>query len=50
MRLYAPQEGKKEWTGTLRSFDAESFELAAEGGVRRFLRREAALVRPDVRF
>lgn len=50
VRLYAPQEGKKEWTGTLRSFDAESFELAAEGGVRRFLRREAALVRPDVRF
>ena len=50
LRLYAPQEGKKECTGTLRSFDAESFELAAEGGVRRFLRREAALVRPDVRF
>lgn len=51
VRLYAPQDGKKEWIGTLRSFDAESFELtAADGGARRFLRRETALVRPNIRF
>lgn len=51
VRLYAPQDGKKEWIGTLRSFDAESFELtAADGGARRFLRREMALVRPNIRF
>ena len=50
VKLYAPLKtdakgkGKKELTGVLESYDGESFTLI------RLLRRDAALVRPYIRF
>lgn len=48
--LYAPQDGKKDFTGTLLAFDAESFTLDTGAGERRFLRRDAAIVKPVIEF
>lgn len=51
VKLYAPQDGKKEWIGTLTAFDAEKFTIQAENGTERiFSRKDCALVRPHIRF
>lgn len=51
VKLYAPQDGKKEWIGTLTSFDTESFTIRTENGTERtLLRKDCALVRPHIRF
>lgn len=50
VRLYAPRDGKKELTGVLRAFDAESFTLLAEGADTAILRKDAALIKPVIRF
>lgn len=51
VRLYAPLEGKKEWVGTLESFDAEAFKLSLEEGRQLTIKRkDAALVKPYIRF
>lgn len=51
VRLYAPLEGKKEWVGTLKSFDAEAFTLSlGEGRQLTIKRKDAALVKPYIRF
>jgi len=48
-KLYAPQNGKKEFTGTLASFDAESFTLALDKGGELVLRRkDAASIKPYI--
>ena len=48
--LYAPIDGKKEFTGTLLSFDKESLTIDTVSGERRFVRKDVALVRPVVHF
>lgn len=51
VRLYAPQEKKKEFGGTLLRFDAESFVIAEPNGKERtILRKDAANVRPHIDF
>ncbi len=51
VRLYAPIDKKKELAGTLVSYDAESFTLAPDqGGERKILRKDAALIRPFIDF
>ena len=51
IKLYAPQDGKKQWIGTLSSFDAESFTVETEQGKSMtFQKKDCALVRPNIRF
>ena len=51
VRLYAPRDGKKEFLGVLDSFDAERFILRTEKGEStEFLRKDAALVKPYIKF
>lgn len=51
IKLYAPQNGKKLWIGTLSAFDADSFTVETEqGGQMTFLKKDCALVRPNIRF
>lgn len=51
VRLYAPVEGKKEFSGTLDAFDADGFTLIENNGeTRRFLKKDAALVKPYITF
>lgn len=51
VRLYAPFEGRKEWAGTLETFDAEAFTLSLEDGRQMTIKRkEAALVKPNIKF
>ncbi len=49
VRLYAPMDGKKELTGELLSFDAESFCISA-GGEKTIPRKACALIRPHIDF
>ena len=56
VKLYAPVNKKKEFVGTLVSFDADSFTIAllgkggAAGSEMRIARKDAALVRPHIDF
>lgn len=51
IKLYAPQNGKKQWIGTLTAFDADSFTVETETGETMVIRRkDCALVRPNIRF
>lgn len=50
IRLYAPLDGKKEFTGELISFDAESFTVKTDKGEKKFGRKACALVRPHIDF
>ena len=51
VKLYAPLDKKKEFTGTLKSFDSEVFTLDCKDGKERtFLRKDAANVRPYIAF
>lgn len=51
VRLYAPFEGRKEWIGTLQSYDGQSFSIGLEDEkVLTVTRKEAALVKPNIRF
>ena len=51
IKLYAPQDGKKQWIGTLTSFDADGFTVETEQGKRMtFQKKDCALVRPNIRF
>lgn len=50
-RLYAPLEKKKEYTGVLSAFDAESFTLELDGGGDlSILRKDAAQIKPYIEF
>ncbi len=51
LKLYAPLEKKKEFLGTLVSYDAQGFVLDCQDGKQRsFLRKDAALLRPHIEF
>ena len=51
IKLYAPQNGKKQWIGTLTAFDADGFTVETESGETLTIRRkDCALVRPNIRF
>ena len=56
VKLYAPVNKKKEFVGTLVSFDADSFTIAllgkggAAGSEMRIARKDAAMVRPHIDF
>ncbi len=50
IRLYAPMDGKKEFTGELISFDAESFTVKTDKIEKQIARKACALVRPHIDF
>ena len=51
VRLYRPLNGSKQLIGVLRAFDESSFRIEDEGGSETvILRKDAALVRPNIRF
>ncbi len=51
VKLYAPIEKKKEFTGTLTAFDAAGFSLQLkDGSEMHILRKDAALIRPYIEF
>ena len=50
VKLYAPLDGKKEYIGTLRAFDDETFTILAEDKERVIGRRDVAGIRPHVDF
>ncbi len=51
IKLYAPQDGKKQWIGTLTAFDADGFTVETEKGKPiTFQKKDCALVRPNIRF
>ncbi|MDO5111107.1 MAG: ribosome maturation factor RimP [Clostridia bacterium] len=50
VKLYAPVDKKKEFTGTLQGFDAEAFILLCNGEERRFARKDAAKIVPYIDF
>ena len=51
VKLYAPLEKKKEYTGVLAAFTAEGFTLELEGGkALMILRKDAAQIRPYIEF
>lgn len=51
VRLYAPKDGKKEFTGKLAAYTEESMTLVTEKNETvEILRKDAALVRPTVEF
>jgi len=48
--LYAPVDGKKEYTGTLVRFNSEDFTIETATGEKCFVRKDVALVRPVIHF
>ena len=50
IRLYAPLDGKKELSGELISFDAESFTVKTDKIEKQISRKACALVRPHIDF
>ncbi len=50
VRLYAPMDGKKDLSGELISFDAESFTVKTDRGEKQIARKACALVRPHIDF
>lgn len=51
VKLYAPQNKKKEFTGTLQAADETSFTLLlSDGESRIFHKKDVALVRPVIKF
>ena len=48
IKLYAPQNGKKQWIGTLTAFDADGFTVETESGIALTVKKkDCALVRPN---
>ncbi len=50
VRLYAPINGKKEYTGELTSYTEDSFTIATAGGDMTFEKRDASKVQPYIDF
>lgn len=50
VKLYAPVDKKKEFTGVLESFDGEAFTILCDGTARRFARKDAAKIVPYIDF
>ncbi len=49
-KLYAPQKGKKEFTGELTAYDEASFTLNIDGSEMKILRKDASSVKPYIDF
>lgn len=49
-KLYAPLNGKKEYTGVLESYTEESFVLNTDKGPVEIRRKDCAQARPYIRF
>ncbi|MBR0507178.1 MAG: ribosome maturation factor RimP [Clostridia bacterium] len=51
IKLYAPQNGKKQWIGMLTAYDADGFTVETESGETLTVqKKDCALVRPNIRF
>lgn len=50
IKLYAPQNGKKDFCGTLVSFSDTDFSIETKSGIITFARKAVALVRPHIDF
>lgn len=51
VKLYAPLNGKKEFKGALKSFDAKEFTIVEDkGGEITVLRKDAASIKPYIEF
>ena len=51
VRLYAPQDKKKEFTGELLSYDADGLSLRLNDGTEKaFLRKDAAKIEPYIEW
>ena len=50
VKLYAAVDKKKEFIGTLKEFDAQSFTIEIKGNIRCFLRKDAASIKPHIVF
>ncbi len=50
VKLYAPVDKKKEFTGVLESFDADAFTVLCDGAPKRFARKDAAKIVPYIDF
>lgn len=48
IKLYSPKDGKKEYTGLLKSYDGEGFTAEINGSDKAFLYKEAAAVKLHV--
>lgn len=51
IKLYAPQNGKKQWIGTLTAYTEDTFTVETEQGETLTVKKkDCALVRPNIRF
>ena len=50
LKTYKPRDGRKEFAGTLKGYDAGAVELETAGGLVRFEKDEIALVRLRIEF
>lgn len=50
VKLYAPKNGKKEFSGTLTAFDADSMTIATGKGEIIFVRKDIANCKPVITF
>lgn len=50
VKLYAPLSGKKEFTGTLKGYDKDTFTIELNSVDVVIERRKAALIRPHISF
>ena len=50
VKLYAPRDGKKEFSGALVSFDADSVTVKTDGGELTIARKDVASAKPVVTF
>lgn len=50
IKLYKPMDGKKEFTGTLDSFDSESVSIKINEEIIKFIRKETATVKLHIEF
>lgn len=50
VKLYAPLNGKKEFSGKLTAFDEETFTIELKSGSETIERKKTALIRPHIDF
>lgn len=50
VKLYAPLSGKKEFTGTLKGYDKDTFTIGLDSADIVIERKKAALIRPHISF
>lgn len=50
VKLYAPLNGKKEFSGTLTAFDEKTYTIELKSGTETIERKKTALIRPHIDF